>query len=242
MKKSTLIYTIVGVVLVLAIAFAIRYKTSSNNQSSQNQYNQDQNMTSQTPADQNTQNQPTASNDAHKITTDCANQDFSGKSVVLDTSMGKITIQLYDKDAPKTVKNFACLVSQGYYNGIIFHRVAHGFVIQAGDPTGTGAGGDSIYGSTFADELNPATASYKAGYLKGVVAMANRGPSTNSSQFFIMTADVPIPHNYTIFGKVSAGIDVVDKIGVVPVVDQSGVPTDDGKPINTITINTATLQ
>ena len=131
-----------------------------------------------------------------------------------------------------------CLVAKGYYNGIIFHRVAHGFVIQAGDPTGTGSGGSSVFGQPFMDELYASTPSYKTGYVAGVLAMANSGPNTNGSQFFIMTADnSTLPHSYTIFGKVTSGMDVVSAIGSVPLV--SGV--DDGAPVTPITITKATV-
>lgn len=135
----------------------------------------------------------------------------------LETSMGNITIELYPKDAPKTVANFIGLAKKGYYNGVIFHRVVSGFVIQGGDPTGTGAGGNSIYGGDFEDELDLNTESYQRGYLKGAVAMANRGPDTNSSQFFIMLEDKSLPKLYTIFGKVAEGDDVVQNIGRVKV-------------------------
>ncbi len=141
-----------------------------------------------------------------------------GKAVaVIETSMGTIEAELYSADAPKTVENFTGLAGKKYFDGIIFHRVVPGFVIQGGDPTGTGTGGESIWKKEFADELNPATASYKAGYKKGVLAMANRGPNTNTSQFFIMLDDnTTLPMNYTIFGKVVKGIEVVDAIGKVP--------------------------
>ncbi|MBI5464498.1 MAG: peptidylprolyl isomerase [Ignavibacteriales bacterium] len=132
---------------------------------------------------------------------------------VLETNVGTIEIELFEHDAPKTVKNFAGLAEQGYYNGIIFHRVVHGFVIQGGDSTGTGTGGRSIYGSGFEDELNPNAPSYQEGYKHGTVAMANRGPNTNTSQFFICLGDLPLPKAYTIFGKVAKGLDVVDLIG-----------------------------
>jgi cyclophilin family peptidyl-prolyl cis-trans isomerase len=113
------------------------------------------------------------------------------------------------------VTNFATLAKKGYYDGLTFHRVVPGFVIQGGDPNGDGTGGRSIYGDTFPDELNPNTPSYQAGYQEGVVAMANRGPNTNGSQFFIMLADDPsLPKNYTIFGKVISGMDVVKQIQV----------------------------
>lgn len=142
---------------------------------------------------------------------------------------GNIVVEFYDKDAPKTVENFLRLTNAGYFDCLTFHRVAKGFVIQGGDPTGTGSGGISVFGPKFDDELNPSTPSYKTGYVKGVLAMANAGPNTNSSQFFILLADQTswMPHNYTIFGKVVSGQDVVDKIGLVPTADPDN---KDGKP------------
>ena len=131
------------------------------------------------------------------------------KMITLETNKGNITIELFENDAPKTAQNFLTLVNKGFYNGLIFHRVISGFMIQGGDPTGTGMGGP---GYKFADELNPNTASYKVGYVRGTVAMANSGPNTNGSQFFIMHKDTPLPHNYSIFGKVVSGIEVVDAI------------------------------
>lgn len=130
--------------------------------------------------------------------------------ISIKTNLGEIQFATYDEDAPKTAGNFITLANKGFYNGIIFHRVIKDFMIQGGDPTGTGTGGP---GYKFEDELNPATASYKEGYKKGVVAMANAGPNTNGSQFFIMLADYPLPNNYTIFGKVVKGQEVVDAIG-----------------------------
>ena len=134
--------------------------------------------------------------------------------ITLETNYGKIVFETYDADAPNTVNNFVTLADKGYYNGLTFHRVIKGFMIQGGDPSGNGTGGP---GYKFNDELNPNTASYKAGYKKGVVAMANAGPNTNGSQFFIMHADYPLPNNYTIFGKVVSGQEVVDKIANVQV-------------------------
>lgn len=131
----------------------------------------------------------------------------------IHTAKGDIVIKLYPQDAPKTVANFATLAERGYYDNLTFHRVEPGFVIQGGDPNGNGTGGVSIYGPVFNDELNPNTASYKAGYVEGVVAMANRGPNTNGSQFFIMLADnTELPKQYTIFGKVTSGMNVVKSI------------------------------
>lgn len=139
----------------------------------------------------------------------------NASSAAIVTARGEIDIELYPADAPKTVTNFATLSKLGYYNGLTFHRVVPGFVVQGGDPNGNGTGGYSIYGQTFEDELNPNTQSYKDGYKEGVVAMANRGPNTNGSQFFIMLADnTTLPHNYTIFGKVTTGMDIVKQIQV----------------------------
>lgn len=138
---------------------------------------------------------------------------ISAATGVIKTIKGDIALEFYPDDAPKTVTNFATLAKSGYYNNLTFHRVEPGFVIQGGDPKGNGSGGTSIYGKTFPDELNPDTESYKAGYKEGVLAMANRGPNTNGSQFFIMLADnQTLPKNYTIFGKVTEGMDVVKKI------------------------------
>ena len=132
--------------------------------------------------------------------------------ITLQTNLGDITFETYDADAPKTVDNFITLSKKGFYKNVIFHRVIKGFMIQGGDPTGIGTGGP---GYAFEDELNPATESYKTGYVKGAVAMANAGPNTNGSQFFIMLANTSLPHNYTIFGTVIAGQNVVDAIGNV---------------------------
>ena len=133
--------------------------------------------------------------------------------ITLKTNFGEIQFETYDNDAPKTVANFITLAQKGFYKNVTFHRVIKGFMIQGGDPTGTGTGGP---GYAFADELNPATPSYQQGYKKGVVAMANAGPNTNGSQFFIMLEDNPLPNNYTIFGRVVKGQDVVDAIGSTP--------------------------
>ena len=129
----------------------------------------------------------------------------------LETSLGNIVIELFTDTSPITVNNFVNLSNDGYYNDVIFHRVIKGFMIQGGDPSGTGHGDMGKYpGYDFEDELdNPMN------YEKGIVAMANRGPNTNGSQFFIMHEDYPLPYQYTIFGKVLSGLDVVDAIGNV---------------------------
>lgn len=137
------------------------------------------------------------------------NQKENMPQVNIKTNKGDIVVELYQNDAPKTVENFLKLADLGFYNGVIFHRVIKDFMIQGGDPTGTGSGGP---GYTFEDELDPNTDSAKVGYQRGVVAMANRGPDTNGSQFFILHKDYPLPHSYTIFGKVVSGMEVVDVI------------------------------
>ena len=132
--------------------------------------------------------------------------------ITLTTNFGDITFQTFDMEAPKTAANFVKLAREGFYNGLTFHRVIEGFMIQGGDPNGDGSGGP---GYTFEDEIDPANALYQQNYKKGIVAMANRGPNTNGSQFFIMLEDTPLPPQYTIFGKVIAGQEVVDAIGKV---------------------------
>jgi peptidylprolyl isomerase len=129
-------------------------------------------------------------------------------TVVMETTQGKIEISLFPDVAPKTVDNFKQLVQKGYYNGIIFHRVIKGFMIQGGDPTGTGRGGQSVWGGNFEDEFKG-----KAFDKPGILAMANAGPNTNGSQFFITVAPTPWLNNkHTIFGEVTSGYDIVQKI------------------------------
>ncbi len=129
--------------------------------------------------------------------------------VLLQTNQGDIELELYPKIAPKAVKNFIELSKKGYYDGLIFHRVIKGFMIQGGDPTGTGRGGKSIYGHVFENEYAPNVVFDKP----GILAMANAGANTNGSQFFITVAPTPwLNGGYTIFGRVIKGMDVVHKI------------------------------
>lgn len=133
----------------------------------------------------------------------------SNPIVVLETNQGNIELELFPEIAPKAVKNFIELSKKGYYDGIIFHRVIKNFMIQGGDPTGTGRGGESIYGGVFDNEYAPNVMFNKP----GILAMANAGPNTNGSQFFITTvATTHLNGGYTIFGKVVKGYDVVKKI------------------------------
>jgi cyclophilin family peptidyl-prolyl cis-trans isomerase len=129
---------------------------------------------------------------------------IAGKIARISTKYGNIVIRLFDDTAPLTVSNFVYLAEGGYYNGLTFHRREEGFVIQGGDPNGNGSGGP---GYSFEDELNDDYA-----YDRGMVAMANRGPDTNGSQFFIMLDDAPLPKAYSVFGEVLEGMDVVDQV------------------------------
>ena len=156
------------------------------------------------------------------------NIDISKKyTAVIKTSMGDMSIEFFTEDAPLTVNNFVNLSLDGYYDNVIFHRVISGFMIQGGDPSGTGHGEMGKFpGYKFEDELNN-----QRSYDKGILAMANAGPDTNGSQFFIMHVDYPLPYQYTIFGFVTEGLEVIDKI--------ASVETGDGdKPINDVVIET----
>ena len=130
----------------------------------------------------------------------------------METDKGTIELEFFEKDAPKAVENFRLLAEHGYYDGLTFHRIVKGFMIQGGDPSGDGTGGESAWGGTFPDEIQPDSALYRRGYRRGIVAMANSGPNTNGSQFFIMHQDYQLPPNYVIFGSVVRGLEVVDAL------------------------------
>ena len=185
-----------------------------------------------------------------------------GPRAIMHTNMGDITIQLYPEVAPKTVENFVTLAKKGYYNGLIFHRVIKDFMIQGGDPTGTGAGGESIYGAKFEDECSQELHNFR-----GALSMANAGPNTNGSQFFVVQAkSVPanlidqmealsdqgyptevveqykqvggtpwLDFHHTVFGQLIDGADVLDAIAAVPC-----GPGD--KPVNDVVIDTIKVQ
>lgn len=173
----------------------------------------------------------------------------SAHYAMIVVSQGKIVIELFPDAAPKTVTNFVTLANRGYYNGLLWHRIVRDFVIQGGDPNGNGSGGESIYGSTFEDEINAQSIGVPAdkialyqelyGYkyrddltsvkiTKGIVAMANRGANTNGSQFFIVTGDLEgqLDGKHTAFGKVIEGMDVVDKLNEVEVDARDSRPKD----------------
>ena len=139
----------------------------------------------------------------------------SGKHARIETEVGNITIQFYEDDSPTAVDNFRLLAEHGYFDGLTFHRVVEGFMIQGGDPRGDGTGGESAWGGSFDDEIDRDSALYRRGYRRGIVAMANSGPDTNGSQFFIMHGNSRLQPNYVIFGNVVEGLPVVDALASV---------------------------
>lgn len=186
---------------------------------------------------------------------DTPDDAITAKYVAINTSQGTIVVELFQDSAPRTVTNFATLAKRGYYNNLTFHRVVKDFVIQGGDPNGDGSGGESIYGPTFADEINAVSLGLSADLITqykqrgyeyrtditshkmevGSLAMANRGPNTNGSQFFIVTGAIPAPGldgRHTVFGKVVQGMDVVMKINNV---ETNGTQLDHPKDAITIT-------
>lgn len=141
---------------------------------------------------------------------------MANRIAVIETNKGTIKFELLESDAPKTTENFRTHAGNGYYDGVIFHRIIPNFMIQGGDPLGEGYGGESAWGGKFDDEIDRNSELYAGIYDKGTVAMANSGPNTNGSQFFIMHIDYPLPPSYTKFGKVTEGQDVVNAIAEVP--------------------------
>ena len=140
---------------------------------------------------------------------------MANRTAVIETNKGIIKFELLEADAPKTTENFRLLAERNYYDNVIFHRVIPNFMIQGGDPLGEGYGGESAWGGRFDDEIDRDSDLYSGVYEKGTVAMANAGPNTNGSQFFIMHVDYPLPPSYTKFGSLVAGQDVVDMIANV---------------------------
>ena len=198
-----------GIIVVVVLGFALRSRTPTNQEKTINTVSSEKHDV--LPTSDSSSVTSKASLDQSKKSLTPPQQPHNNMHLItLITNLGTIQFKTYDGDAPKTVDNFITLANKGFYDNLIFHRVIKGFMIQGGDPSGNGTGGP---GYTFEDELNPQTESYKNGYKKGVVAMANAGPNTNGSQFFIMLENYPLPNNYTIFGYVVAGQDVVDKIG-----------------------------
>ena len=199
-------FGIVLVAMVLSIVLVSCQKVVSTNETTE--------TAKSTAGEAKTLEKPTMQIDVNKTYT-----------ALMKTSAGDISIELDAGDAPNTVNNFVYLAKNKFYDGVIFHRTIKGFMIQGGDPQGTGMGGP---GYKFDDE--PFTGEYN----RGTIAMANSGPNTNGSQFFIMHADYPLPKSYVIFGAVTSGIEVVDKIAEAPV--QGGET-----PVNPVKIESVTI-
>ncbi|GAB0174826.1 MAG: peptidylprolyl isomerase [Candidatus Altimarinota bacterium] len=153
--------------------------------------------------------------------------------ILLSTNLGDITLELFPQYAPKAVENFTTHVKNGYYDGIIFHRVIRDFMIQGGDPTGTGRGGESIWGKSFQDEFT-----FDLTHKRGVISMANAGRNTNGSQFFIVTTHDAsfLDRKHTIFGHVISGIEVVDLIEATPT-DSQDRPKSEVKIVKATLLN-----
>lgn len=153
--------------------------------------------------------------------------------VQIDTTMGSFTVELYYKHAPRTVENFTRLADRGYYDGTVLHRIIRDFMIQGGDPTGTGRGGESIYGGKFEDEITRELKHTGA----GVLSMANSGPDTNGSQFFITLAPTPwLDGKHTVFGRVCSGMGIIKRLGNVQT-DATDRPTTDVKILRARTVD-----
>ncbi len=163
-----------------------------------------------------------------------------GVHAVIALTQGEIEIEFFPSAAPKAVENFRLLAEHGYYDGLTFHRIAKGFMLQGGDPLGDGRGGQSAWGDPFADEIQADSPLYKAGYKRGIVAMANRGPNTNTSQFFIMHADYRLPPSYVIFGRVTKGIEVIDALVNVPMA--MGSDGDRSRPVTPVVMKKVTIR
>ncbi|HET9372948.1 MAG TPA: peptidylprolyl isomerase [Vicinamibacterales bacterium] len=163
-----------------------------------------------------------------------------GMHAVIDTAKGPIEIEFFANEAPRAVENFRLLAEHGYYDNLTFHRIVRGFMIQGGDPSGDGTGGQSAWGQPFEDEIDPNSPLYREGYRRSLVAMANSGPNTNGSQFFILHQDYPLPPKYVIFAHVIRGMDVVDAIATT-----STALGDDGnmsRPTTPQVIKTVTIK
>lgn len=156
----------------------------------------------------------------------------------IETDLGSITIELLAGDAPRTVENFEQLAQKGFYDGLIFHRVIRGFMIQGGDPKGDGSGGQTASGRPLPNEVDRTSALYQNGYRRGIVAMANIGarPETGTSQFFIMHQDYSLPPDYTIFGRVTGGMEVVDQIATA-----AAGPPPVGRPVDPVKMKKVTI-
>lgn len=169
-----------------------------------------------------------------------AAKSSGGLHATIDTDKGPIELEFLPMDAPKAVENFRLLAERGYYNNLTFHRIVKGFMVQGGDPTGDGTGGESAWGGTFEDEIKPDSPTYSNGYRRGIVAMANAGPNTNGSQFFIMHQDYPLPPAYVIFARVTKGIEIVDALAETPTT--RGPDGGMSQPLTPLRMKTVTIR
>ncbi len=234
-NKDLMITTIAVLFAMVIIAISVRY--SRNNSPTRNDspkseltvpYGSDNNSeTSPVPREVErgaTLNQDMPKLEKPEMTID-VNKDY--KAIVV-TSKGTVKIDLLEKTAPITVNNFVYLANNQFYNDVVFHRIIKGFMIQGGDPTGNGSGGP---GYSFDDEP------FEGEYVRGSVAMANAGPNTNGSQFFIMHQDTPLPKSYVIFGKVEEGLETVDAIAESEVrMSQMGEMSDPVVPVKILNV------
>ncbi|KAJ4903715.1 Peptidyl-prolyl cis-trans isomerase CYP18-2 [Raphanus sativus] len=162
-----------------------------------------------------------------------ARPEGSPPEVTLETSMGPFTVEMYYKQSPRTCRNFVELSRRGYYDNVLFHRIIKDFIVQGGDPTGTGRGGQSIYGSKFEDEIKAELKHTGA----GILSMANAGPNTNGSQFFITLAPAPsLDGKHTIFGRVCRGMEVIKRLGSIQT-DNTDRPIHEVKILRTKVID-----
>lgn len=221
----SLIVVMLVVILVLLVGAGIWYVKNKGGQmtvstSTESNIKQDETSTNTPKTPENMMDKPEMQIDASKTYT-----------ATLHTSKGDISIEFNSKQTPVTVNNFVSLAKKGFYNGTTFHRVIKGFMIQGGDPKGDGTGGP---GYRFDDEA------FKGDYTRGTVAMANAGPNTNGSQFFIMHQDYPLPPNYVIFGRVVKGIEAVDAIAESPV--KASFTGEPSQPVEKIIVNTVDIE
>lgn len=222
MKKENLIVIILSIFLLFVAAMSIK-KASNNQNKNQNNINYQQTEEQSTPASMaasKNMNKPEMTIDQNK-----------SYQATMHTSEGDIVIELDVKDTPITVNNFVYLAKSDFYNNTIFHRVIKGFMIQGGDPNGDGTGGP---GYQFDDE------DFTGEYTRGTIAMANAGPNTNGSQFFIMHQDYGLQPNYVIFGHVVSGMDVVNKIANAEVT--TSFSGERSKPVKPVTLNSVEIE
>lgn len=219
--KKDIIFIVLGILILLAVAYFLFRPTENKKNTDSNLYGESSETDIKSTTNSETMKPDTNTKEAPKLTID------SKKTYIatMKTSEGDMEIELFASKTPITVNNFVTLARDNFYNNTVFHRVIDGFMIQGGDPEGTGAGGP---GYKFNDEP------FEGEYLRGTIAMANAGPNTNGSQFFIMHKDYPLPKNYVIFGRVTKGIEVVDKIATAETTVAFG--GENSKPVKPVKV------